>query len=120
MKRSERDGKVFIDWSQNNGAKTTISPYSLRGRDRPMVAAPRTWEELADPDLAQLDYTEVLERIREQPDPMAAMADPEAPGSRASRRTGWPPTAACGTRPRPRSRCRRSRRIGDCQGGFAS
>ena len=81
MKRSERDGKVFIDWSQNNGAKTTISPYSLRGRDRPMVAAPRTWEEMADPDLAQLDYTEVLERIREQPDPMAAMADPEAPGA---------------------------------------
>jgi bifunctional non-homologous end joining protein LigD len=42
MKRSERDGKVFLDWSQNNGNKTTISPYSLRGRDHPMVAAPRT------------------------------------------------------------------------------
>ena len=81
MKRSERDGKVFLDWSQNNGNKTTISPYSLRGRDRPMVAAPRTWEEMADPGLRQLDYTEVLERIREQPDPMAPMADPEAPGS---------------------------------------
>ena len=49
MKRSQRDGKVFIDWSQNNGAKTTVSPYSLRGRDRPMVAAPRTWDELDDP-----------------------------------------------------------------------
>ena len=81
MKRSERDGKVFLDWSQNNGAKTTISPYSMRGRDRPMVAAPRTWEEMADPALRQLDYTEVLERIREQPDPMAPMADPEAPGA---------------------------------------
>ena len=79
MKRSDRHGKVFIDWSQNNGSKTTISPYSLRGRDRPMVAMPRTWEEMADPDLAQLDYTEVLERIGEQPDPMAPMADPEAP-----------------------------------------
>jgi bifunctional non-homologous end joining protein LigD len=83
MKRSERDGKVFLDWSQNNGAKTTISPYSLRGRDRPMVAAPRTWEEMADPALRQLDYTEVLERIREQPDPMAPMADPEAPHARS-------------------------------------
>ncbi len=57
MKRSDRDGKVFIDWSQNNGAKTTVSPYSLRGRDHPMVAAPRTWEEIAAPDLTQLDYT---------------------------------------------------------------
>ena len=61
MKRSERDGKVFVDWSQNNGAKTTVSPYSLRGRDRPMVAAPRTWEELASPGLEQLDYLTVLE-----------------------------------------------------------
>src|SRR5918998_219932 len=81
MKRSERDGKVFLDWSQNNGSKTTISPYSLRGRDRPMVAAPRTWEEMADPGLRQLDYTEVLARIGSQPDPMAPLADPEAPGT---------------------------------------
>ncbi|MCA0322950.1 MAG: non-homologous end-joining DNA ligase, partial [Actinobacteria bacterium] len=63
---------VFIDWSQNNGAKTTVSPYSLRGRLHPWVAAPRTWEELAEPDLAQLDYTEVLERARNRPDPLAA------------------------------------------------
>src|SRR5919112_3767657 len=81
MKKSERDGKVFVDWSQNNGAKTTVSPYSLRGRDRPMVAAPRTWEELASPGLEQLDYTEMLERIQAQPDPMAPMADREAPGT---------------------------------------
>jgi len=42
MKRSLRAGKVFLDWSQNNGSKTTVSPYSLRGRLRPTVAAPRT------------------------------------------------------------------------------
>ena len=82
MKKSERDGKVFVDWSQNNGAKTTVSPYSLRGRDRPMVAAPRTWEELASPDLEQLDYAAVLDRVRELGDPLAALADPEAPGTR--------------------------------------
>ncbi len=40
MSRAERTGKVFVDWSQNNGNKTTIAPYSLRGRDRPTVAAP--------------------------------------------------------------------------------
>ena len=28
-------GKVFLDWSQNVAAKTTISPYSLRGRTAP-------------------------------------------------------------------------------------
>ena len=34
---------MFLDWSQNNAAKTTVAPYSLRGRDTPTVAAPRTW-----------------------------------------------------------------------------
>ncbi len=76
MKRSVRTGKVFLDWSQNNGAKTTVSPYSLRGRLRPTVAAPRTWAELADPALGQLEYAEVLRRIADDPDPLAAMAGP--------------------------------------------
>src|SRR5581483_2965626 len=51
MTKSVRAGKVFVDWSQNNAAKTTIAPYSLRGRSEPTVAAPRGWEELDDPKL---------------------------------------------------------------------
>ena len=35
MTKAKRPGKVFLDWSQNAGSKTTISPYSLRGRERP-------------------------------------------------------------------------------------
>ncbi len=73
MKRADRDGKVFIDWSQNNGAKTTVSPYSLRGRERPMVAAPRTWAELEAGDLRQLEYHEVLARLAEDGDPLGVM-----------------------------------------------
>ncbi|MGB3762135.1 MAG: non-homologous end-joining DNA ligase [Ornithinimicrobium sp.] len=46
MTKSLRAGKVFLDWSQNSAAKTTICPWSLRGRDRPMVATPRRWEEI--------------------------------------------------------------------------
>ena len=49
MTRALRTDKVFLDWSQNNAMKTTIAPYSLRGRDHPMVAAPRFWDELDDP-----------------------------------------------------------------------
>jgi len=41
--RGVRAGKVFLDWSQNNGSKTTIAPYSMRGRPEPTVAAPRSW-----------------------------------------------------------------------------
>jgi bifunctional non-homologous end joining protein LigD len=51
MKKSLRGGKVLVDWSQNSAAKTTVAPYSLRGKLHPMVAAPRTWRELASADL---------------------------------------------------------------------
>ena len=73
MKKQQRAGKVFIDWSQNNGKKTTVAPYSLRGREHPTVAAPRTWEELADPELRQLEYTDVLERVADGMDPIAPL-----------------------------------------------
>ncbi|ACZ31251.1 DNA polymerase LigD, polymerase domain protein [Xylanimonas cellulosilytica DSM 15894] len=73
MKKSLRGGKVLVDWSQNNGAKTTIAPYSLRGRTRPTVAAPRTWAELDDPDLRQLSYEEVLDRVARDGDLLAGL-----------------------------------------------
>jgi bifunctional non-homologous end joining protein LigD len=68
MKKSIRAGKVLVDWSQNNGNKTTVAPYSLRGRSHPLVAAPRTWRELASKDLAQLEFEQLLERIRKRGD----------------------------------------------------
>jgi bifunctional non-homologous end joining protein LigD len=73
MKKALRGGKVLLDWSQNNGSKTTIVPYSLRGRSRPTVAAPRTWDELDSPGLAQLEFGEVLERLTDA-DPLANLA----------------------------------------------
>ncbi len=80
MKKSLRGGKVLVDWSQNNAAKTTIAPYSLRGRSRPTVAVPRDWDELDDPDLRHLTFDEVLERMRERDDPMAGIYGDAAPG----------------------------------------
>lgn len=74
MKKTLRKGKVLVDWSQNNPNKTTVAPYSLRGRFRPMVAAPRTWEELDDPNLDQLDYEQVLERVEKDGDLLEDMA----------------------------------------------
>lgn len=73
MTRSVRAGKVFLDWSQNSGAKTTIAPYSLRGRDHPTVAAPRTWDEIADPELRHLRFDEVLQRVSEDGDLLAGL-----------------------------------------------
>src|ERR1700756_2803524 len=72
MTKSLRAGKVFVDWSQNNGSKTTIAPYSLRGREYPTVAAPRRWDELDD-NLRQLRYDEVLERVARDGDLLAPL-----------------------------------------------
>ena len=73
MTKSLRAGKVFVDWSQNNGSKTTIAPYSLRGREHPTVAAPRSWAELDDKKLRQLRYDEVLKRVQRDGDLLAPL-----------------------------------------------
>ncbi|WP_288026720.1 ATP-dependent DNA ligase [Arthrobacter sp.] len=85
MRKELRGGKVFVDWSQNNANKTTVAPYSLRGRSRPWVAAPRTWRELASSSLAQLDHADVLRRLARRGDPLAALAgDGAAPTAEAA------------------------------------
>jgi len=66
MTRSLRAGKVFIDWAQNARFKTTIAPYSLRGKDRPTVSTPLTWDEVSNGAGGEpLVFTaaEVLERL---------------------------------------------------------
>lgn len=76
MTRSVRAGKVFLDWSQNSAAKTTIAPYSMRGRAEPTVAAPRSWAEIEDPDLRHLSFQEVLERVERDGDLLAGLDEP--------------------------------------------
>lgn len=71
MKKTLRPGKVLLDWSQNHPAKTTITPYSLRGRERPSVAAPRSWDEV-EPGMTQLTPDEVVRRLEQDGDLLAA------------------------------------------------
>ena len=73
MKKTLRTGKVLVDWSQNRAAKTTLVPYSLRGTERPAAAVPRTWAELDDPALRQLEPHEVIERLQQGADPLAVL-----------------------------------------------
>ena len=88
MKKTLRTGKVLVDWSQNSAAKTTIVPYSLRGRLRPTVAAPRTWRELSSPSLHQLDYQEVMKRVKSGKDPFAVISGRGRPGAPADGHPG--------------------------------
>lgn len=72
MAKQLRTDRIFLDWSQNVAAKTTVCPYSLRGRERPTVAAPREWSEVesgADgQEFAQLGFAAVLARVAERGD----------------------------------------------------
>jgi bifunctional non-homologous end joining protein LigD len=72
MTKTLRKNRVLLDWSQNNSTKTTICPFSPRGRERPTVAAPRTWDELDAPGaLRQLEFGDVLERVQDFGDPLS-------------------------------------------------
>ena len=73
MTKARRTGKVFLDWSQNAGSKTTLSPYSLRGKEKPTVATPVTWAEVevgAEDEfgLEQVRFEQALERVEEYGD----------------------------------------------------
>ena len=76
MTKALRGGKVLVDWSQNSAAKTTVSPYSLRARDRPTVSTPLTWDEVESCSAAEdLVFTsdDVLARVEEHGDLFAPL-----------------------------------------------
>jgi bifunctional non-homologous end joining protein LigD len=75
MTKALRPGKVLIDWSQNNAAKTTVAPYSLRARPQPTVSTPVSWDEVeACKGAVDLVFTadQVVERVEADGDLFAA------------------------------------------------
>jgi len=79
MTRVLRTGKVLIDWSQNNGSKTTVAPYSLRARQSPTVSTPVSWDEVAAcrrPEELFFTAGAVLDRVRRHGDLLAPLLPP--------------------------------------------
>ncbi|MEQ4716894.1 non-homologous end-joining DNA ligase [Nonomuraea sp. B19D2] len=71
MTKKARPGKVFIDWSQNNPAKTTVAPYSLRAREQPTVSTPLLWKEVEGcerPEELVFTAPDVLARVEKRGD----------------------------------------------------
>jgi bifunctional non-homologous end joining protein LigD len=74
MKKEVRTGKVFVDWSQNDEHKTTVSVYSLRAREHPTVSTPVTWNEVEralkkkDASLLVFEAPQVVERFEKMGD----------------------------------------------------
>ncbi|KDN21917.1 DNA ligase D [Amycolatopsis rifamycinica] len=82
MAKNQRTNRIFIDWSQNNPAKTTIAPYSLRGRDHPTVSTPLTWDEVeACRHVTQLVFTadDVLDRVDDHGDLLLNLPEKRTP-----------------------------------------
>jgi bifunctional non-homologous end joining protein LigD len=83
MKKVDREGKVFVDWSQNHQRKTTIAVYSLRARERPTASTPVTWEEVqraadkSDGKHLVFEADAVLARIEEHGDLFAPVLELE-------------------------------------------
>lgn len=91
QKRSLREGKVLVDWSQNDYSKTTVAVYSLRCRERPWASVPLSWDEVGaladggDPDSVRFEAEEALARVAEHGDLFAPVLEleqelPAAPG----------------------------------------
>ncbi len=84
MTRKLRAGKVLIDWSQNNGSKTTVAPYSLRARQFPTVSTPVSWDEVEacrQPQDLFFTAEDTLERVASRGDlfaPLLALS-PQGP-----------------------------------------
>ena len=74
MRKDLREGKIFIDWSQNSRHKTTVAPYSLRASPSPAVSTPVAWDELEsalkkkDPELLRFSLAQVVSRLEKQGD----------------------------------------------------
>jgi bifunctional non-homologous end joining protein LigD len=81
MKKDLRKGKVFVDWSQNDRAKTTVAVYSLRNREHPTVSTPVSWKEVEkalkakDPDLLRFEAPDVLKRVKKHGDLFAPVLE---------------------------------------------
>jgi bifunctional non-homologous end joining protein LigD len=85
MAKDLRPNKIFIDWSQNNQYKTTISPYSLRGRQTPTASTPITWDEVRTcrhPNDLTFRAEDTLSRVADHGDllkPLLAKRRPKLP-----------------------------------------
>jgi bifunctional non-homologous end joining protein LigD len=100
MTRRLREGKVLIDWSQNDPHKTTVCVYSPRAGERPTISTPLAWEEVERASRSRskklqlsLEPRALLERVEREGDLFAPLAGlpqtlPELGGRREERAKG--------------------------------
>jgi bifunctional non-homologous end joining protein LigD len=112
MKKALRVNKVFVDWSQNDDFKTTVSVYSLRAREKPTVSTPVSWEEVqnclqkSDPELLVFTSDQVLKRVEKMGDlfePVLKLKQKLPPLEQLGLATAEPAAQVSASPPRERS-----------------
>ena len=82
MSVAQRAGHIYVDYNQNLAARNTVAPYSMRGRERPAVATPVTWDELGAVRGAEdlrFSPEQVVRRIRAHGDLAGDLLSPDPP-----------------------------------------
>jgi bifunctional non-homologous end joining protein LigD len=82
MAKDQRVGRIYLDYLQNKAARNTVVAYSLRARERPSVAMPVTWDEVADvtsPDDLRFTPAQALERVAAHGDLFADLLTGDGP-----------------------------------------
>jgi bifunctional non-homologous end joining protein LigD len=72
--RDARQGRVLVDWLQNDWRRSTVAPYSLRAGRSPTVSMPVPWEDVertattGDAEHLWFDPVAAIERLEEAGD----------------------------------------------------
>jgi DNA ligase D len=75
MAKTQRRGRIFLDYLRNVRSATAVAAYSLRARPGAPASTPLAWREIEEiDDPADLNYSTVPVRLTEVDDPWAELA----------------------------------------------
>ena len=64
IRKEKRKNKIFIDWIRNTKSASSIAPYSLRAKDKPVVSMPIKWSELDKIEPNEIDLKNAIKRLK--------------------------------------------------------
>ena len=75
VRKSQRRGRVFVDYLRNAYGQTAVAPYSVRALEGATVAFSLGWEELSRMEPDRHDLGSVRRRLGQEPDPWQNLSD---------------------------------------------
>lgn len=81
MRKSNRKGRLFLDYLRNSFAQNSVTPYAVRAKPGAPVATPLEWEELGDGNLDSQRYNmkNIFRRLGQKSDAWQGMREKARP-----------------------------------------